>query len=138
MRRISPRLCWFLGFSAVFAALAAFAFWGTWSPDVAPVMPDCWTTYSPTFLSDHLHGLIESGRFIPDDLKVFLGGPWVWQELQFAFAVFFAALGVVYYCRGRGLSRPASYGAALLLGINAIYRSDMAGLQKAVDYLEKQ
>lgn len=30
----------------------------------------------------------------------------------------------------------ATYGAALLLGINAIYRSDMAGLQKAVDYLE--
>lgn len=32
----------------------------------------------------------------------------------------------------------ASYGAALLLGINAIYRSDMIGLQKAVDYLENK
>ena len=32
----------------------------------------------------------------------------------------------------------ATYGAALLLGINAIYRSDMAGLQKAVDYLENK
>ena len=30
----------------------------------------------------------------------------------------------------------ATYGAALLLGINAIYRSDMVGLQRAVDYLE--
>lgn len=32
----------------------------------------------------------------------------------------------------------ATYGAALLLGINAIYRSDMAGLQKAIDYLENK
>ncbi len=32
----------------------------------------------------------------------------------------------------------ATYGAALLLGINAIYRADMAGLQKAVDYLENK
>ena len=31
-----------------------------------------------------------------------------------------------------------TYGAALLLGINAIYRSDMIGLQKAVDYLENK
>ena len=31
-----------------------------------------------------------------------------------------------------------TYGAALLLGINAVYRSDMAGLQKAVDYLENK
>ncbi len=30
----------------------------------------------------------------------------------------------------------ATYGAALLLGINAIYRSDMIGLKKAIDYLE--
>ena len=32
----------------------------------------------------------------------------------------------------------ATYGAALLLGINAIYRSDMVGLQKAIDYLENK
>lgn len=32
----------------------------------------------------------------------------------------------------------ATYGAALLLGINAIYRSDMAGLQRAVEYLENK
>ena len=32
----------------------------------------------------------------------------------------------------------ATYGAALLLGINAIYRSDMVSLQKAVDYLENK
>ena len=32
----------------------------------------------------------------------------------------------------------ATYGAALLLGINAIYSSNMVGLQKAVDYLENK
>ena len=32
----------------------------------------------------------------------------------------------------------ATYGAALLLGINAIYLSDMVGLQKAIDYLENK
>lgn len=32
----------------------------------------------------------------------------------------------------------ATFGAALLLGINAIYRADMAGLQRAVDYLENK
>ena len=35
-------------------------------------------------------------------------------------------------------SATVTYGAALLLGINAIYHSDMAGLQKAVDYLENK
>ena len=32
----------------------------------------------------------------------------------------------------------AVYGVALLLGINAIYRSDLTGLRKAVDYLENK
>ena len=80
MRQIPPGLAWFLGFCAVFAALVGYVFWGTWSLDVAPVMPDSWTTYSPTFLADHLAGILESGRFVPDDLKVFLGGPWAWQD----------------------------------------------------------
>ena len=31
-----------------------------------------------------------------------------------------------------------AYGVALLLGMNAIYRGDMSGLQKAVDYLENK
>ncbi len=31
-----------------------------------------------------------------------------------------------------------TYGASLLLGINAIYRSDMTGLAKAIDYLENK
>ena len=121
MPRIGDRTGWFLAFSAVFAALVGYVFWGTWSLDMVPVMPDTWTTYPKTQLVDQLRNFWVSGRFIPDDLKVFLGGPWVWQELQCAFAIYFAALGVVYYCRGRGLSRPASYGAALLLAFSGYW-----------------
>ena len=121
MPRLGPRLAWFLGFTAAFAALIGYVFWGTWSPDVAPVMPDALTCYPSTYLADTLRRFWETGRFIPDDLKVFLGGPWVWQELQYAFALYFAALGVVYYCRGRGLSRPASYCAALLLAFSGYW-----------------
>ena len=121
MLRLGPRLAWFLGFTAAFAALVAYVFWGTWSPDVVPVMPDTLTCYPATYLADTLRGFWETGRLIPDDLKVFVGGPWFWQELQYAFALYFAALGVVYYCRGRGLSRPASYGAALLLAFSGYW-----------------
>ena len=121
MPRPGPRLAWFLGFTAAFAALIAYVFWGTWSPDVVPVMPDTLTCYPATYLADTLRGFWETGRLIPDDLKVFVGGPWFWQELQYAFALYFAALGVVYYCRGRGLSRPASYGAALLLAFSGYW-----------------
>ena len=121
MPRPDPRLAWFLGFTAAFAALIAYVFWGTWSPDVVPVMPDTLTCYPATYLADTLRGFWETGRLIPDDLKVFVGGPWFWQELQYAFALYFAALGVVYYCRGRGLSRPASYGAALLLAFSGYW-----------------
>ena len=44
--------CWFLGFTAVFAALAGFVFWGTWSMDFAPVMPDCPFVYGPGYATD--------------------------------------------------------------------------------------
>ena len=38
--RLKPKYAWFLAFTAVFAALAGFVFWGTWSLDTVPVMPD--------------------------------------------------------------------------------------------------
>ncbi|MFR8334982.1 MAG: hypothetical protein ACLU9S_23595 [Oscillospiraceae bacterium] len=37
-----------------------------------------------------------------------------------------------------GAKRQRHYGAALLLGINAIYQTDMLTLQKAVEYLEEK
>ena len=106
---------WFLGFTAVFAALAGFVFWGTWSTDFAPVMPDCPIVYGPGYAMGTLRGMFASGKFVPADVCKFLGSPYFWQELQYALALYCAALGMAYYCRGRGLSRLAAYGAGLLL-----------------------
>ena len=105
----------FLAFTAVFAALAGVVFWGTWSMDFAPVMPDHPIVHSPYWISDWWRGWLLTGKFIPGDAIVFLGSPYFWQEIKYALAVYFAALGVAYYCRGRGLSPLAGYGAGLLL-----------------------
>ncbi|MBQ0033395.1 MAG: hypothetical protein KBT68_11440 [bacterium] len=105
---------WFLGFTAVFAALAGFVFWGTWSTDFAPVMPDCPFMYGPGYAAGTFRSMFESGRFNPIEFYRFLGSPYFWQELQYVLGLYGAALGVAYYCRGRGLSRLAAYGAGLL------------------------
>ena len=109
------RFAWFALFTAVFAVLAGFVFYGTWATDVVPVMPDCATSFPVDRIGDWLASWRESGKFVPGDAIVFLGSPYFWVELQYALAAYFAALGLAYYCRGRGLSRLASYGAGLLL-----------------------
>lgn len=112
---------WFLGFTAVFAVLVGFVFWGTWSTDFAPVMPDCPIVYGPGYAMGTLRGMFVSGKFVPADLCKFLGSPYFWQELQYALALYCAALGMAYFCRGRGLSRLASYGAGLLLAFSGYW-----------------
>ena len=112
---------WFLGFTAIFAALAGFVFWGTWSTDFAPVMPDCPFVYGPGYATGMFRGMFESGKAVPADIYRFLGSPYFWQELQYALALYCAALGMAYYCRGRGLSRLASYGAGLLLAFSGYW-----------------
>ena len=113
--RLSPKCAWFLAFTAAFAALAGFVFWGTWSTGFAPVMPDNPIVHPPWWISDWWRGWLETGRFVPGDLLAFLGGPGVWQELKYAFSLYLAALGMAYFCRGRGLSEVAACGAGLLL-----------------------
>ena len=112
---------WFLGFTAVFAAFAGFVFWGTWSTDFAPVMPDCPFVYGSGYAAGMFRGMFESGKAVPADIYRFLGSPYFWQELQYALALYCAALGMAYYCRGRGLSRLASYGAGLLLAFSGYW-----------------
>ena len=114
---------WFLGFTAVFAALAGFVFWGTWSTDFAPVMPDCPFVYGPGYAAGVFRGMFESGKAVPADIYRFLGSPYFWQELQYVLGLYCAALGMAYYCRGRGLSRLASYGAGLLLAFSGYWCS---------------
>ena len=112
------RFKYFAAFTAVFAVCAVWLFWGTWSPDFVPVMPDCGWNY-PNAFSEHLanwwRGWVAGGNFVPDDLKAFLGSPWLWSELQYALALYCAALGLAYFLSGRGLPPLAAYGAGLLL-----------------------
>lgn len=118
--RLSRKFAWFAAFTAVFAVLAAFVFWGTWSLDVAPVMPDD-TIVHPMAYADYwaksLRKFLSSGKFIPSDIlwDGLLFSPYFCQELKYTFSLYCAGLGLAYFLRGRGLSPLASYGAGLLL-----------------------
>ena len=112
---LKPKQGWFLAFTAVFAVLAGFVFWGTWSLDMVPVMPDCPTVFPVDSVTDWIRGWRQDGKFVPADLLRLQGAPYFWVELQYVLATYCAALGLVYFLRGRGLSRPAAYGAGLFL-----------------------
>ena len=60
---------WFLGFTAVFAALATFVFWGTWSLDFAFVAPDAPMMHSPDWLSDWWRNWRSGSRDAPSGLS---------------------------------------------------------------------
>lgn len=118
--RNKERIVAFAAFTAVFAALAAYVFWGTWSMDWTPVMPDDpyrWTSSAAENWAIFWRGFLASGKVIPTD--VFWSGlivsPYFCQELKYVSGVFFSAWGLAYFLRGRGLSNLASYGAGLLL-----------------------
>ena len=111
---------WFLGFTAVFAALAGFVFWGTWSTDFAPVMPDDTGLVPQTYcevVSTWWRSFLSGGRIQPTDVlwSGLLVSPYFCKELKFAVALYLAALGLAWFLRGRGLSRLSGYGAGLLL-----------------------
>ena len=115
-------------FSAAFAALAAFVFWGTWSPDCAPVMPDCPIVHSTAY-ADALQGVmrkfLSKGKFVPSDVlwDGLLVSPYFCQELKYAVALYCAGLGLAWFLLGRGLSPLASYGAGLLLSFCGYWAS---------------
>lgn len=121
--QIKPKQGWFLAFTAVFAVLAGFVFWGTWSTDMAPVMPDCPTSYPVHWFRSFLVGWLTDGKFAPAEAINWIGHPVIWTEFQYAFAAYMSALGMVYFLRGRGLSRVASYGAGLLLAFSGYWFS---------------
>ena len=119
--RLSPKWGWFAAFTAVFAVCAAVVFWGTWSPEMAPVMPDCPTSYSTYWFRDWLRAWLENGKFAPAQVINWIGSPYLWTEFQYAFAAYMSALGMVYFLRGRGLPRVAAYGAGLLLAFSGYW-----------------
>lgn len=118
---------WWGAFTAAFAVLAAYVFWGTWSTSVAPVMPDCPVVHPLDYgvrVSHWFDGWLQSGRFVPfSDLPVLLVSPYVWQELQYAVGAYLAGCGMAYLLLGRGLSPLASWGAGLLLGFSGYWFS---------------
>ena len=120
---LKPKQGWFLAFTAVFAVLAGFVFWGTWSTDMAPVMPDCPTSYPVNWFRAALKGWLENGKFAPAEAINWIGHPAVWTEFQYAFAAYMAGLGMVYFLRGRGLPRVAAYGAGLFLAFSGYWFS---------------
>ena len=113
--KLNEKWGWFLGFTAVFAALAGFVFWGAWSTDFAFVMPDSPTVPSPNEISNFWRNWLTHGKFVPTDILIFCGSPYWRQEFFYIMHPYIAGLAVMYFLRGRGLSRLASYGAGLLL-----------------------
>ena len=118
--RLSPKWGWFLAFTAVFAVLAGYVFWGCWSTSVTFVSPDDGAAFFASYgdvLASWWNGFLTSGTILPSDVlwSGLLGSPHFCRELKYASAVYFAALGLAYFLRGRGLPHFASYGAGLLL-----------------------
>ena len=114
--RLRPKYAWLLAFTAAFAVLAGFVFWGTWSLSACPVMPDSPMTFPPEGTArEFLRRWVETGLFMPYDIKNFIGSPYFWQELQYVLGAYFAGLGLAYFLRGRGVSLPVSFAAGLLL-----------------------
>ncbi len=119
--RLKAKTQAFLAFTAVFAVLAGFVFWGTWSLAIAPVMPDHPVSYPLNYVDVWLHGWLTTGKFVPGDVIVFLGSPYFWLELKYVLSLYCAALGMVYFLRGRGLPRVAAYGAGLFLAFSGYW-----------------
>jgi len=118
--RIAPKWSWFLAFTALFAVLAGYVFWGCWALNVTFVSPDdgvgFFTSYGDV-LAQWWNGFVTSGRMQPTDLlwSGLLGSPLFCRELKYVVAIYCAALGMAYFLRGRGLPRVAAYGAGMLL-----------------------
>lgn len=111
----------FWAFTATFVVAVSYVFLGTWSLDLAPVMPDCAVSFPHHWLKARLAEWLTAGKFVPDDLLVLVGGPYFWQELRYALALFCAAVALAWFLRGRGLSRLAAYGAALFLAFSGYW-----------------
>ena len=119
--KLNEKWGWILGFTAVFAVLAGFVFWGAWSTDFAFVMPDSPTVPNPNEISNYWRKWLVQGGFVPTDLLMFCGSPYYRQEFFYIMPPYIAGLAVMYFLRGRGLTRLASYGAGLLLAFSGYW-----------------
>ena len=112
-----PSTIAFLAFTGLYAVCMAFVFWGTWALDKAPVEPDNAIFYPIDDAARWFADLCAGGRFVPSDLMHVIGGMYFWQELQYALAVYLAALGVAFYLRGRHVPLVGAYGGGAAYGL---------------------
>ncbi len=114
------RGAWFY-YTTLFAFFSILIFWGAWSPSRVPVMPDCPTVHSSYWFLERIANWLNEGRFVPGDLLPLLGGPALWQELQYVVAVYLGGLGLFYFLLGRRLHPLACAAAALFLSFSGYW-----------------
>ncbi len=112
-----PSTIAFLALTVLYAVCMGAIFWGTWSLDKAPIEPDNATFYPIDEAARWFRGLVGGNDFVPSDLMHVIGSMYFWQELQYALAGYLAALGLVFYLRGRGLSRFAATAGGAIYGL---------------------
>ena len=114
------------GFALVFAVAIAWVFWGAWSPDFSIVSPDDPEGFELTFgqcLANLWNGFAADGRFYPTQpLWDGVIAPLCYvRELRYASGILLAAIAVVWFLRGRGLSRPAACAGGLFLAFSGYW-----------------
>ena len=106
MTKLKPNTACFLAFTGIFAVLAGFVFWGAWSVDYAPVMPDhpiLWPPDAKVRLGRWLEEFFRTGRCEPLEIFTLAGSPYWWQEFKYAVCLYLSGLGMAYFRRGKGL-----------------------------------
>ena len=112
-----PSTIAFLALTALYALCMGGVFWGTWSLDKAPIEPDNATFYPIDEMARWFRELVAGHDFVPSDLMHVIGSMYFWQELQYALAGYLAALGVMFYLRGRKLSHFAAAAGGAAYGL---------------------
>jgi hypothetical protein len=112
-----PSTIAFLVFTALYVVCMGGIFWGTWSLDKAPIEPDNATFYPIDEMARWFRELVAGHDFVPSDLMHVIGSMYFWQELQYALAGYLAALGLMFYLRGRGLSHFAAAAGGAAYGL---------------------
>ena len=112
-----PSTIAFLVFTALYAVCMGYVFWGTWALDKAPVEPDNAIFYPIDEAARWFRELVAGHDFVPSDLMHVIGSMYFWQELQYALAGYLAALGIVFYLRGRRVSLLGAYAGGAAYGL---------------------
>jgi len=112
-----PSTVAFLAFLGVYVLAFGAMFAGAWGLDVTFIQPDNPVVFAADDGWRWFVGVFSGRRFVPSDLMHVAGGMYFWQELQYALACFLAALGVVYYLRGRRVGLVARYAAGAAYGL---------------------